>query len=90
MKIVKKRCIKCGKIIEYNEDWERENDGNSMMIHNQCWDIDLGRAGYGSRLDNCEIKFVLCDECLAHTINSFRYKEEIFGDTYNYYENSII
>ena len=36
---------------------------------NKWWEINLGRAGYGSKLDGCEIKFTLCDDCLLDVIN---------------------
>lgn len=77
-------CNKCGKQVTYNEDWKQENDFKSMEEKNQCWNINLGWAEYGSELDTCEIKFNLCDKCLAQLIESLNNKQEIYNssDTY--------
>jgi hypothetical protein len=57
-------CSKCGKVTEYRVD---EFDFNA----NKCWGIDLGRAGYGSAFDGCEVRFDLCDDCLLDLVRSF-------------------
>lgn len=62
------KCDKCGKTIKYSKN---KNEYYSKQMKNRCWSIDLGRAGYGSRLDGSDIDFDLCDDCLIEIINSF-------------------
>ena len=59
------QCSKCGKAIEYFKD-ERCD-----FRANECWSINLGRAGYGSGLDGCDVSFDLCDDCLIELVHSF-------------------
>lgn len=62
------QCDKCGTDIFINP--LRVDD---IVMANQCWSIDLGKAGYGSYFDGLKIKFDLCDFCLCQFINSFKY-----------------
>jgi len=77
-------CFKCGKIIKWNSD-----DIDSSIIENQCHIIDLGRGGYGSKLDGCDISFGLCDVCLSTFVESFKLRENIYNSgsnvNYNFY-----
>lgn len=57
-------CDKCGKDYTYTNDpygWESEG------FHY----FNLGRPGYGSGLDGCEVQFQICDDCLIGFIHSF-------------------
>ena len=65
-------CDKCAKEIEYST--RDEYDDNFDFKANECWEIRLGRAGYGSSFDGSEVNFDLCDSCLYEFVNSF-YKE---------------
>lgn len=65
-------CDKCAKEIEYTTKDECSDDFD--FAANECWEIRLGRAGYGSRLDGSEVNFDLCDDCLVDFVNTF-YKE---------------
>lgn len=56
-------CDRCGKK-------EHKSIDESDFIDNTWWEINLGRAGYGSKLDGCEVKFTLCDDCLFKIFNS--------------------
>jgi hypothetical protein len=49
-------CDKCGQVITFSE---------------RCHHINLGRPGYGSGLDGCDVEFNLCDDCLIAFINTF-------------------
>jgi hypothetical protein len=60
----KRICSKCGKVTEYRVD-----EFDSKI--NRVWSIDLGRAGYGSSFDGCDVRFQLCDDCLTKLIMSF-------------------
>lgn len=57
-------CDKCGQQEDVGDDeygWKSEG----------WYHIDLGRPGYGSGLDGCDVAFLLCDDCLINFINSF-------------------
>jgi hypothetical protein len=71
------QCDKCGKEEEYEATSSRRDD---VVTKEGCWSIDLGRAGYGSRLDCCDVKFDLCDDCLCEFIETFKYKNRIYND----------
>lgn len=60
-------CDKCGKSIEYSPDIYSD----SYFEMEGCHTINLGRPGYGSGLDGCDVCFDLCDDCLIELINSF-------------------
>ena len=57
-------CDKCLKDIEYTDD-------KFDFAKNECWEIRLGRAGYGSKFDGSEINFDLCDDCLHKFVDTF-------------------
>lgn len=59
-------CDKCGTIIE----WDSNNELDEF-IENECWNVDLGVAGYGSLMDGGRIDFNMCDECLKDLVMSF-------------------
>lgn len=42
-------CDKCTKEIEYTT--KNQYDNNFDFAANECWEIRLGRARYGSKLD---------------------------------------
>lgn len=71
-------CFKCGKETKYIKD---------TMLENECWSIYLGRAGYGSGLDGCDVEFDLCDDCLIAFVNSFTKEGQdmVFNSGSNYY-----
>jgi hypothetical protein len=58
------KCDKCSKEEDIADDecgWKSEG-----------WHgINLGRQGYGSGLDGCDVNFTICDDCLMEFINSF-------------------
>ena len=70
-------CDKCGKVIEYSKDMYNDSYFNGEGCH--C--INLGRMGYGSRLDGCDVEFNLCDDCLVKLIQSFTWdgKEKVYN-----------
>lgn len=72
-------CSKCGEVIT----WEN-SDSHAKLIKNQCHTINLGRMGYGSALDGCEVVFQLCDQCLIEFIESFKHKEKIYNSGANW------
>ncbi len=80
-------CYKCGK----TNIWHN-NDSNAFEIENQCHSINLGRMGYGSKLDGCDVNFNLCDKCLYNLIETFKLKDEIYNSGsnryYNYYDKN--
>lgn len=59
-------CYKCEK----TQEWDA-NDTWAFAYHQSWHFINLGTAGYGSGLDGCEIKFMICDDCLMNIIDSF-------------------
>ena len=59
-------CDKCEKVIEYSNDYKDELSFKAS----ECWQIDLGAGGYGSKLDCCNVRFNLCDDCLLKIIKS--------------------
>ncbi len=77
------KCYKCGKEISWNN-----NDVGAIAIENRCHYINLGRMGYGSELDGCDIEFQLCDDCLVEFINTLKLKDNIYNSGSNYYEES--
>jgi len=82
-------CDKCGKTIEYCLDIESDNF-NTYWNSEECHRIDLGRPGYGSGLDGCEVNFNLCDDCLIELINSFTIegREKVINSGSNQYLSS--
>lgn len=79
MKTVSKvhfQCDKCGKEFGYDPQSVTYHD---YILQQKCWTIDLGKAGYGSSLDGCDIKFDLCDDCLYEFVSTFRHVDRIFG-----------
>jgi len=71
-------CYKCGK----NESWTKSNDGQGHK--KESWHkIWLGRMGWGSSLDGCDVNFELCDECLCEFIKGFKHKEYIYDSGSN-------
>lgn len=59
-------CYKCGKY----EEWDSKDE--LAFMHDERWHhIDLGRPGYGSSLDGCEVNFMICDDCLYAFVDSF-------------------
>jgi hypothetical protein len=75
------KCDKCG--------FEREYTPNSFDEEG-CWNISLGRAGYGSTLDGCEVDFDLCDKCLRELVDSFTIEgqERVLNSGSNQYGSS--
>ncbi|MBK5239863.1 hypothetical protein [Clostridium sp.] len=75
-------CMKCGKILT----WKDDNSWGSFT-ENECWDFNLGQAGYGSGLDGCNIHIQVCDDCLREWINSFTFEgqEHIINSGSNIY-----
>jgi len=65
-------CYNCGKV-----KWD-----NNEVYHS----FELGRIGYGSKLDGCECNFILCDECMYNIISNFKLKDYIYnsGSNMNY------
>lgn len=59
-------CDKCGK----KKEWSKNSDNKYSHLQ-QCHYIELGRLGYGSGLDGCDVNFRICDECLIEFIDSF-------------------
>lgn len=74
-------CDKCGKTLDY--DFSKYE---YLLYLNQFHHINLGRAGYGSKLDGCDLVFNLCDDCLYDFIMTFRNKDKILysGSNYKY------
>jgi len=60
-------CSKCGT------DINLENDKYGYSL-DRCHEIRLGRVGYGSIFDGCDLNFNLCDDCLYKFIQSFTEK----------------
>lgn len=77
------RCAKCGKEKVIQDDpygWEQE-----------YWHtVNLGRQGYGSRLDGCDVQFTVCDDCLYNYVKSFTLEgqEKIFNSGSNRIEST--
>lgn len=76
-------CDKCGKIKSY----KKENCFN--YLDNYWHHINLGRVGYGSKLDGCDVNFMICDDCLTQFINTFFNKDKIYnsGSNFNYFDD---
>jgi hypothetical protein len=58
------KCDKCGSEEDVTNDeygWKSEG----------WYYIDLGRPGYGSGFDGCDVSFLICDNCLHDFVNSF-------------------
>jgi len=85
-------CDKCGKIIKYVLDMDGMNGDNINLYWNseECHHINLGRPGYGSGLDGCEVDFNLCDDCLRELIDSFTIEgqEKVINSGSNQYLSS--
>lgn len=65
-------CDKCGKVTEYLKGTPRNADECFLQCNIEgCHTINLGRPGYGSKLDGCDVEFNLCDDCLVELIESF-------------------
>lgn len=78
-------CDKCGK----SESWKINDDA---WIKSENWyNINLGRAGYVSSLDGCEIDFTICDDCLTEYIKSLTLegREKVFNSGGNKYMADI-
>lgn len=73
-------CDKCGKKIKW-----RNCDIDAFIMKNQCHYINLGRMGYGSGLDGCDVNFKLCDQCLRELIYTFKFKDNIYNSGSNCY-----
>ena len=73
-------CDKCGKVIQWYD-----SDINAEEIKNQCHYINLGRMGYGSDLDGCDVNFRLCDEYLVEFVDTFEFKDKIYKSGCNTY-----
>lgn len=71
-------CQKCG----IHTVWHG-CDFNASHVQNQCHTLQSGRAGYGSKLDGCEITIMVCDECLVEWISTFKLKNEIYNSGSN-------
>lgn len=80
-KIITHICDKCEKIESYNIK------NKPLWVDERWHEINLGRMGYGSRLDGCDVDFILCDDCLVDFIDSFTNKDKIHnsGSRYYYY-----
>ena len=76
------QCHKCGEETKWNE-----GDSNAWLIKNQCHYIDLGRMGYGSKLDEINVNIQLCDSCLCEIIDTFKLKEKIYNPRGNHNED---
>lgn len=74
-------CDKCGKETEYTTKDEYSVDFD--FAANECWEIRLGRAGYGSGLDGCDVNFDLCDDCLIEFVNTFKHKNVVWNSGSN-------
>lgn len=77
------KCDKCGTEEDVGDDeygWKSEG----------WYHIDLGRPGYGSGLDGCEVQFSLCDDCLISFIDSFTIEgqEKVINSGSNAYLSS--
>lgn len=77
------KCDKCGKEEDVGDDeygWKSEG----------WYNINLGRPGYGSGLDGCDVEFLLCDDCLIEFINSFTVEgqEKVINSGSNTYLSS--
>jgi hypothetical protein len=73
-------CDKCGCQEDVGDDeygWKSEG----------WYPINLGRPGYGSGLDGCDVAFLLCDDCLINFIQSFTVEgqEKVFNSGSNQY-----
>ena len=79
-------CDKCGRKFKW-----AKNSVDTYLANNQCHYINLGRMGYGSNLDGCDVNFCLCDECLTSFIDSFIHKNKIYfsGANKRYEENEM-
>jgi len=76
---VKFQCDKCGIEYEYTPQ-KYYSDGEDGY-----WNIDLGRAGYGSQhFDGCDLKFDICDNCLYEFVLTFKHKDRIFDSGRNF------
>jgi hypothetical protein len=70
--LLKFQCDKCGEVIEYSDDVYSDN----YSEREECHRIDLGRPGYGSGLDGCDVEFNLCDGCLIELINGLTWESK--------------
>lgn len=76
------QCDKCGEEFEY----EVTGDGYADKYNKDgYWSIDLGRPGYGSSFDGCDLQFDICDKCLREFIETFKYKQRIFNSGSRYW-----
>ena len=76
------QCHKCGNVMSWRDD-----DVQGFVIKNQCHYIDLGRMGYGSKLDEINVNIQLCDSCLCEIIDTFKLKEKIYNPRGNHNED---
>lgn len=72
-------CSKCGK----KESWKTSEDiGGSLS---ESWhSFYLGRMGYGSKLDGCDVNFEICDDCFVDWVDTFKLKKDIYNSGSNY------
>jgi hypothetical protein len=74
-------CDKCLKEITYTTKDQYRKDFEFSA--NECWEIKLGRAGYGSKFDGSEVNFDVCDDCLHEFVNSFKNSAVVFNSGSN-------
>jgi hypothetical protein len=74
-------CDKCLNEITYTT--KDQYDSNFEFSANECWEIKLGRAGYGSKFDGSEVDFDVCDDCLHEWVSSFKNSEVVFNSGSN-------
>jgi ribosomal protein L28 len=61
------QCDKCGKVFTYNP--EKED-----LKNKKYWEVNLGKARYGSLIDGTYVKFEICDNCLVDILTQFNNK----------------
>ncbi|KAF6565365.1 hypothetical protein G9G63_09405 [Paenibacillus sp. EKM202P] len=75
-------CYKCGKTETWNvkDDWAFTNQ-------EQWHTVNLGRMGYGSSLDGCDVEFTICDDCLCGIVDTFEIEgqEKVYNSGSNTY-----
>lgn len=65
-------CDKCGRKYPLNKK-------HNFILQNMYHEVNLGNLGYGSKLDGCNVEFILCDDCLYNFVNTFLNKDKILG-----------
>lgn len=76
--VVIHECYKCGKKIEYTSntpyptsEYDVDSNLEDIISFNSMHKIELGRMGYGSRMDGSDVNFTVCDNCLVEWISTF-------------------